>query len=174
MNEKAALQSKAARQSLIVGILSHQAVRSQSELAALLASKGIETTQATLSRDLVELRAQKVRVPGGELIYAVPEEGVAGTVRGVSVPVDPEEMDSRLARLAAEVVISTDSAANLAVVRTTAGGAHYLASHIDRTAMDGILGTVAGDDTILVIARTSAAAQAFEAMIRALAESERN
>lgn len=169
-----ALQSKSARQSVIVGILTHQAVHSQAELAALLAERGIETTQATLSRDLVELRAQKMRVPGGELVYAVPEEGVAGTVRGATVPIDAEKMDSRLARLANEVVISTDSTENLVVVRTTAGGAHYLASHIDRTAMDGILGTVAGDDTILVIARTIDSAAAFEAMIRALAESERN
>lgn len=173
MSERA-LQSKSARQSVIVELLTHQAVHSQGELAALLAERGIETTQATLSRDLVELRAQKMRVPGGELIYAVPEEGVAGTVRGATMPIDASAADSRFARLASEVVISTDLTGNLAVVQTTAGSAQYLAWHIDRAALEGILGTVAGDDTILVIARTAAAADAFDVMIRALAESERN
>ena len=136
----------AGRQARIVAILSSRSVHSQSELAALLADDGIDVTQATLSRDLEELGAVKLRgadVGGG--VYVVPEDG--SPVRGVSGGTE------RVSRLLGELLVSTDASGNLAVLRTPPGPAHYLASAIDRAALPEVVGTVAGDDTILVIAR---------------------
>jgi transcriptional regulator of arginine metabolism len=138
--------NRAGRQARIVAILSTAEVRSQSELAALLAAEGIEVTQATLSRDLEELGAVKLRgADGGTGVYIVPEDG--SPVRGVAGGTD------RMLRLLSELLVSTDASGNLAVLRTPPGGAHYLASSIDRAALPQVVGTVAGDDTILVIAR---------------------
>ena len=138
--------TRAGRQSRIVALLSAQPVHSQGELAALLAAEGIEVTQATLSRDLEELGAVKLRgVDGGAGVYVVPEDG--SPVRGVSGGTE------RLARLLGELLVSTDASANLAVLRTPPGAAHYLASAMDRAALPYIVGTVAGDDTVLVVAR---------------------
>lgn len=138
--------TRAGRQSRIVAILSSRSVHSQSELAALLADDGVEVTQATLSRDLEELGAVKLRgADGGGGVYVVPEDG--SPVRGVSGGTE------RVSRLLSELLVSTDASANLAVLRTPPGAAHYLASAIDRACLPEVVGTVAGDDTILVIAR---------------------
>ncbi len=138
--------TRAGRQARIVAILSSQLVHSQSELAALLADDGIDVTQATLSRDLEELGAVKLRgADGGGGVYVVPEDG--SPVRGVSGGTE------RVSRLLGELLVSTDASGNLAVLRTPPGAAHYLASAIDRAALPEVVGTVAGDDTILVIAR---------------------
>ncbi len=138
--------NRAGRQARIVAILSTAEVRSQSELAALLAAEGVEVTQATLSRDLEELGAVKLRgADGGTGIYVVPEDG--SPVRGVSGGTD------RMSRLLSELVVSTDASGNLTVLRTPPGAAHYLASAIDRAALPQVVGTIAGDDTILVVAR---------------------
>jgi transcriptional regulator of arginine metabolism len=138
--------SRAGRQARIVAILSSRPVHSQSELAALLAAEGIEVTQATLSRDLEELGAVKLRgADGGAGAYIVPEDG--SPVRGVSGGTE------RMSRLLGDLLVSTDASANLAVLRTPPGAAHYLASAIDRAALPYVVGTVAGDDTILVVAR---------------------
>lgn len=138
--------TRAGRQARIVALLSATAVHSQSELAALLSDEGIEVTQATLSRDLEELGAVKLRgADGGVGSYVVPEDG--SPVRGVAGGTD------RLARLLSDLLVSTDSSANLAVLRTPPGAAHYLASAIDRASLTEVVGTIAGDDTIFVIAR---------------------
>ena len=138
--------TRAGRQARIVAILSSRAVRSQGELAAALAAEGIEATQATLSRDLEELGAVKLRgADGGAGAYVVPEDG--SPVRGVSGGTE------RLSRLLGELLVSSDASGNLAVLRTPPGAAHYLAVAIDRAALPFVVGTVAGDDTILVIAR---------------------
>jgi len=146
-NAKAAPEvsnTRAGRQARIVAILSSASVRSQSELAVLLADEGIEVTQATLSRDLEELGAVKLRgADGGVGVYIVPEDG--SPVRGVSGGT------ARLSRLLSELLVSTDSSANLAVLRTPPGGADYLASAIDRAALPYVVGTIAGDDTVLII-----------------------
>ncbi len=138
--------TRAGRQARIVAILSSAPVHSQTELAALLADDGIEVTQATLSRDLEELGAVKLRgADGGSGVYVVPEDGspVRGVVGGTE----------RVARLLGELLVSTDASANLAVLRTPPGAAQYLASAIDRAALPEVVGTIAGDDTILVVAR---------------------
>ncbi|KLO32877.1 arginine repressor [Mycobacterium haemophilum] len=138
--------TRAGRQARIVAILSSVSVRSQSELAALLADEGIDVTQATLSRDLEELGAVKLRgADGGVGVYVVPEDG--SPVRGVSGGT------GRLSRLLSELLVSADSSANLAVLRTPPGAADYLASAIDRAALPYVVGTIAGDDTVFVAAR---------------------
>ena len=138
--------TRAGRQARIVAILSSASVRSQSELAALLAGDGIDVTQATLSRDLEELGAVKLRgADGGVGVYVVPEDG--SPVRGVSGGT------ARLSRLLGELLVSVESSANLAVLRTPPGAADYLASAIDRAALPYVVGTIAGDDTLFVAAR---------------------
>lgn len=138
--------TRAGRQARIIALLSSRQVSSQTELAALLGQEGIEVTQATLSRDLEELGAVKLRgVEGGAGAYVIPEDG--SPVRGVSGGTE------RLTRLLGELLVSTDASANLAVLRTPPGAAHYLASALDRAALPYVVGTVAGDDTILVVAR---------------------
>jgi transcriptional regulator of arginine metabolism len=138
--------SRAARQARIVATLASAEVRSQTELAALLAADGIEVTQATLSRDLEELGAVKLRgADGGMGIYVVPEDG--SPLRGVPGGT------GRLPRLLSELLVATDATGNLAVLRTPPGAADYLASAIDRAALPYVVGTIAGDDTIFVAAR---------------------
>ncbi len=158
--------TKGARQQKIVDLLSRHAVRSQTELAELLAEAGVSVTQATLSRDLVELDAVKVRVPSGALVYAVPAEG------GDRTPVVPHETaasEARLARLLGELLVSADASANLALLRTPPGAAQFLASAFDRIESDDVLGTVAGDDTLLVISRRPDGGQALAQRFLALA-----
>jgi transcriptional regulator of arginine metabolism len=138
--------SRVARQARIVELVSNMGIRSQTELAKLLAGEGIDVTQATLSRDLDELGAVKLRgVDGGAAVYVIPEDG--SPVRGV------QGGTSRLARLLAELLVSADFSANLTVLRTPPGAAQFLASAIDRAALHEVVGTIAGDDTVMVIAR---------------------
>jgi transcriptional regulator of arginine metabolism len=141
--------TKAARQALITELLGSHEVRSQTDLAELLGARGLHVTQATLSRDLVELDAVKVRVASGALVYAVPSEG------GDRTPVTGEGAGAthRLARLCAELLVSAEASANLVVLRTPPGAAQFLASAFDKAELPDILGTIAGDDTVLVIGR---------------------
>ena len=142
--------TKGARQQKIIDLLAHHQVRSQTELAELLAAAGVSVTQATLSRDLVELDAVKVRVASGALVYAVPAEGGDRTPRAVT---ESAASEGRLARLLGELLSSVDASANMALLRTPPGAAQFLASAFDRAELDDILGTIAGDDTVLVISR---------------------
>lgn len=140
-------QSRTARHRRIVELLDNLPIRSQAELLTLLARDGLEVTQATLSRDLVDLGAVKVR-RGRQLVYAVPAEGGDMTPRPA---VDSEEVDARLRRLCEELLVAAEAVGNLAVLRTPPGAANYLASAIDHARMPEVLGTIAGDDTIMVI-----------------------
>ena len=133
--------TRAGRQARIVELIRDRAVHSQTELLGLLEAEGIATTQATLSRDLDELGALKVR--GAR--YVIPDDG--SPVRGV------EGGTARLARLLGDLLVSADASGNLAVLRTPPGAAHYLASALDRAALHDVVGTIAGDDTLLVVAR---------------------
>ncbi len=142
--------TKSARHQHIVELVTHHEVRSQSELADLLAESGMRVTQATLSRDLVELDAIKVRAPSGALVYAVPAEGGD---RRPAAPVETAAAQARLARLCGELLVSADASANLVVLRTPPGAAQFLASAFDKAEFPEILGTIAGDDTVLVIGR---------------------
>ena len=139
--------SRAARQQRIVEILRATAVRSQTELLDILAADGIEVTQATLSRDLVDVGAERVRV-GKSLVYAVPGEGGDRTVRAAAAD---EERVSRLQTRCQELLVSAEHSANLVILRTPPGAANFLASAVDHTVLEGVLGTIAGDDTIMVV-----------------------
>ena len=155
--------TKNARQQLIIELLETREVRSQPELAELLGARGVHVTQATLSRDLVELDALKVRAQSGALVYAVPAEG------GDRTPVarDTAAGTQRLARLCNELLVSAEASANLVVLRTPPGAAGFLASAFDKAELGDILGTIAGDDTVLVIGRDP---QGGEAMARRFTE----
>ena len=219
--------TKASRQAWVAATLADRHVRSQEELARLLNERGVPVTQATLSRDLEELGAVRVRAADGSLVYALPGEpggpgsppgGVSGGLPGglpgaggpgaggpgpggpgpggpgpggpgpggsgaggpagsagpasrtgaAMVPGGP-----RLARVASELLISAEASANMVVLRTPAGAAQFLASVMDHAAWPSILGTVAGDDTVLVITRDPAGGAGLAAQLLALAERRR-
>jgi transcriptional regulator of arginine metabolism len=141
--------TKAGRHARIVALLARGTVHSQAQLADLLAADGVSVTQATLSRDLVELRALKVRTASGALAYTVPGEGERPDPQAG----DPGLATVRLARLCSELVITAECSGPLVVLRTPPGAAQFLASAIDRSVVPGVLGTIAGDDTVLVVAR---------------------
>ena len=167
--------TKVARQARIAAILARRQVRSQEELAELLAAEGTHVTQATLSRDLEDLGAVRLRGAGGSLVYALPgEPGGPGSRPGgvLAAPADEaaDPAESRLARVAAELLTSAEASANLVVLRTPAGAAQYFASAIDHAAWPSILGTVAGDDTVLIIARDPAGGDALASELLRLAE----
>lgn len=133
--------AKAQRQHRIARLLDDHAVPSQAHLVDLLAADGVVATQATVSRDLEELGAVKVRVPGGETAYAIPE-----------LPRDQRAPEEHLARVLGEWVVEVAHSLNLVVLRTPPGSAHVVGSALDRAGVDGVIGTVAGDDTVLVVA----------------------
>jgi len=133
--------AKTQRQHRITKLLETESVTSQTHLVELLAADGVEATQATVSRDLEEIGAVKVRVAGGDTVYAVPE-----------LPKDRLVPEEQLRRVLADWVVEITHSANIVVLRTPPGSAHVVASALDRTGLPGALGTVAGDDTLLVIA----------------------
>ena len=158
--------TKAARQALVTSLLTRGTVHSQQQLAELLTAEGVTVTQATLSRDLVELRAVKIRTPSGALAYAVPAEG---GLRPAAAGPDEEMLAARLARLCAELLVTAEASGNLVVLRTPPGAAQFLASAIDHSVLPAVLGTIAGDDTVLVIAREGETGAALAARFLALA-----
>jgi transcriptional regulator of arginine metabolism len=151
--------TKAARHGRITDLIRDGGVRSQTELAALLQAEGVLTTQATLSRDLEELGALKLRgVDGGAPVYVIPEDGSPRPMAGGT---------SRLARLFSELLLSHQASGNLVVLRTPPGAAQFLASAIDRTGLADVIGTIAGDDTILVVARAGLSGEELGARLAA-------
>jgi transcriptional regulator of arginine metabolism len=159
----AAPVTKAARHAQITQILATpgEPVRSQDDLASRLGERGVHVTQATLSRDLVELGAVRLRAPDGGLVYSL-----QGGPAQYALP-DPS---ARLARVAAELLVTAEASGNLVVVRTPAGAAQLLASAIDHAGWPSVLGTVGGDDTVLVISRDPAGGPELAAALLRLAE----
>jgi transcriptional regulator of arginine metabolism len=162
----AAPVTKAARHAQITRILAGPGtpVRSQEELAQRLGERGVHVTQATLSRDLVELGAVRLRAPDGGLVYAL--QGANGPVAAGALA-DPS---ARLARVAGELLMTAEASGNLVVVRTPAGAAQLLASAIDHAGWPSVLGTVGGDDTVLVISRDPAGGAEVASALLRLAE----
>ncbi len=158
-------RSMSARRLRIAEILTRREVCNQAELQELLADDGFEVTQATVSRDLDELRATKVPNESGELVYALPGEGGDHSVRP---PQEEQWHGARLARVGAELISSIDSSANNVVIRTPPGAAQYVASALDRTEVPGIIGTVAGDGTILLVTREPQGGSAVAAELLSL------
>lgn len=132
--------AKHQRQHRIARLIEEQALSSQASIVELLAAEGVEATQATVSRDLEDLGAVKVRLPGGETAYALPE-----------LPVNQIAPPEHLHRILGEWAVAVAASANLVVCRTPPGCAHVVASALDRSGLEGVIGTVAGDDTVLVI-----------------------
>jgi transcriptional regulator of arginine metabolism len=149
---------KQQRQQAIARLIGQRDVGNQPQLVELLAGEGITATQATVSRDLDELGAIKVRVPGGQSVYALPE---IETDR--LVPFD------QLRRVLGEWVAEVAASANLVVMRTPPGCAHVVASALDRSGLDGLLGTVAGDDTLLCVATPGITGDRLAERLRELA-----
>ncbi len=142
--------TKAARQQLLIDLLNHNSIRSQNDLVDLLEAQGVQATPSTVSRDLVELDAVRVRNHDGTLVYAVPGEGGDRTPR---IAEESTAARAKLNRIAKELLVTAESSANLVVLRTPPGAAQYFASAVDHAASADILGTIAGDDTVLLICR---------------------
>lgn len=151
MSETSLPGTKAARHALIAQVIARGAIRSQTELSRVLAGHGVTATQATLSRDLLELRALKVHTPDG-LIYTIPPEG--GAYHDHPRAEQEEYLARRLERLTAELLVSADTSGNLAVLRTPPGAAQFFAAAIDQSILPDVMGTIAGDDTVLLISRS--------------------
>lgn len=133
--------AKNQRQYRIGKILQAQPVSSQGQLVECLAEEGIVATQATVSRDLDELGAIKVRSFGGQSVYAIPE-----------LPKDQSSTEEHLRRVLADWVVEVVQSSVFVMIRTPPGCAHVVASALDRSRFEGLLGTVAGDDTVLALA----------------------
>ena len=155
--------TRSARQARIRELIQAQPVTSQTQLAALLAGSGIEVTQATLSRDLEELGAVKLRgSDGAPASYVLPPE---------NAPLRPAlAAPARLTRLLADLLTSAEGSANLAVLRTPPGAAQFLASALDKVGLPDVLGTIAGDDTLLVVSREPDGGAALAERLRAMAQ----
>ena len=150
--------SKSQRQHLLAKILEEQAVSSQAKLVELLKAEGIDGTQATLSRDLEELGAVKVRVPVGDSVYAVPDDPTERVL-----PVD------YLRRVLGEWLVEVSVSDNIVVLRTPPGSAHVVASAVDRASLPEIIGTVAGDDTVILVAASDTTGEKVSERLKDLA-----
>ena len=150
--------TKPQRQHRIQRLLEDNAVSTQEVLVDLLAADGVVATQATVSRDLEDLGAVKVRVPGGETVYAVP-----------ALPKDAVAPEEHLRRVCSEWVVEVSHSHNLVVLRTPPGSAHVVGSALDRAGLPEVLGTVAGDDTLLLVAAESTTGQVVARRISDLA-----
>jgi transcriptional regulator of arginine metabolism len=150
--------TKHQRQHRITRLLESQPVTSQAQLVALLADEGVDATQTTVSRDLEDLGAVKVRLPGGEAAYALPE-----------LPVHQVAPEDHLRRVLGEWVVEVGHSGNLVVLRTPPGSAHVVGSALDRSGAEGVVGTVAGDDTVLVVVSEEVGGDAMAARLRDVA-----
>lgn len=151
--------TKAQRQQVIADLLAGEAITNQEQIVDHLATEGITATQATVSRDLEELSAIKVRIPGGASAYVIPDH-----------PHEHVVPAGHLRRIFSEWVVGVDSSGNIVVLRTLVGSAHVVASAIDRSDLDQVLGTVAGDDTLLVVAAEGFTGKAVADLFRSYAD----
>jgi transcriptional regulator of arginine metabolism len=127
---------KAARQQALAALLRTRQVSSQARMLEQLRGQGFDATQATISRDLEDLGAVKVRGPDGRLVYALPGNGTG---------------QDEIRRMLGASLLAIVPSGNLVVLRTPPGHASALASTLDRAGVAGVAGTVAGDDTVLVV-----------------------
>ena len=154
--------TRSARHARIAELIAAVPVTSQTQLGRLLAESGVEVTQATLSRDLEELGAVKLRgSDGAPASYVLPPE---------NAPLRPAQgVPARLTRMLGDLLTDAAGSANLAVLRTPPGAAQFLASALDKVGLPDVLGTIAGDDTLLVVSRDPAGGQALADHLLALA-----
>lgn len=150
--------TKTQRQHRISELIEREVISTAAQIVVLLQAEGVGATQATVTRDLQELGTIKIRDEHGSRRIVIAS---APTVS--SPPID------HLRRMMGEWVVSVENSDNLVVLRTPPGCSHVVASALDRSALGGVLGSVAGDDTILVIASESRGGGALAAEFRALA-----
>lgn len=152
------MASKVQRQQTIARLIGKHPIINQTQLIDLLAAEDILATQATVSRDLDDLGAVKVRIAGGDTVYAIPEY-------------EPNRLapEDQLRRVMGEWVAEVRYSANLVVLRTPPGCAHVVASALDRSGLEGILGTVAGDDTLMCVAEEGLGGAQLAELLRDLA-----
>ncbi len=148
--------ARARRQHAIADLIRGEPIASQEEVTARLAAQGYAVTQATVSRDLDQLGAVKVK-RGGSFAYALPDQ--LG---------DSDWAAGRLQRIIADWVQTVEAAGNILVLRTPPGSAHLVGAAIDQARLAEIAGTVSGDDTLLLVIRDGFAAQDVKAKIDAL------
>lgn len=133
---------KTVRQVAILDIIEKQEIETQEELASALNARGICVTQATVSRDIKELRLLKVLTPSGKYKYATGDQA-------------DNNLTDRFIRMLAESLLSVSSANNLIVVKTLSGSANVAAEALDSMHWPEVLGTLAGDNTVLLIIRSN-------------------
>ena len=150
--------AKTQRQHLVAKLLGNHAVTSQEQLVGLLADTGCAATQATVSRDLDDLGAVKVRIGGGETIYAIPE-----------LPKDQRAPDDHLRRALGDWVVEVAHSGPIVVLRTPPGTANVVGAALDRAGIAEIIGTVAGDDTLLVVVSEDVGGAAMAERLREIA-----
>jgi transcriptional regulator of arginine metabolism len=150
--------TKTQRQHRITELLERDVISTAAQIVAKLQAEGLAATQATVTRDLQELGTIKIRDEHGSRRIVISSGALMS-----SAPLD------HLRRMMGEWVVSVENSANLVVVRTPPGCAHVVASALDRSALDGVLGSVAGDDTILVIASEGRTGSSLAKEFRALA-----
>ena len=153
-------RTMAARRARIAELIQEDAVQSQEQLRECLASEGLEVTQTTLSRDLEAIGAVKTQHPEFGSRYVLAHSQVVTHLA----------MANSIGRVVTDVLVGARSAQNIAVLHTPPGAAHYLAGYLDRGHFDQIVGTVAGDDTIMVVMTTNESAAEFCATLLSLAD----
>lgn len=146
---------KARRQAKILELVKNHAIGTQEDLADWLTREGIPVTQATISRDIKELQLQKVPAGDGVYRYTFPDDQLAGTL-------------DRRKRILAESIISADYSENLVVIRAVTGMAANVAYTVDQLNWPDVIGSVAGEDTVMVVVRPKESAPAVVERIRTL------
>ncbi len=131
--------SVSARRARAIALIQSGLVHSQSDLVTLLKKSGFPVTQATASRDLEEIGAVRARSKNGESIYQIPDSS--------------DDALSRITPMPSRLILSVDHSVNLAVIHTPPGAAQFLASSLDHANLTGVIGTIAGDDTIILVSK---------------------
>ena len=163
------LNTRAARRDLIVAMIRSPAVASQADLVELLRERGIDVTQATVSRDLDELGAVKTLAGDGRMLYAVPAEGGEDRLQADEL----EDINARLIRVAEDTMVSVAYSGNLVVLRTPPGAAQYLASAFDHSHLTDVIGTIAGDDPIMLVVGEHSTGQAVAERLQQIIKNRR-
>ncbi len=152
------MSAKARRQQAVTRLIEASEIASQSQLVEWLSAEGLSATQATVSRDLDDIGAIKIRSSAGQSVYALP----------VFAPDRIAPLD-QLRRVMGEWVAEVTHSGSIVVVRTPPGCAHVVASALDRSGVEGLIGTVAGDDTMLCVASEDVGGQRLAESLRELA-----
>ena len=152
-------QSVSARRAKAIALIKSGAVHSQSDLVMLLKKAGYKVTQATASRDLEEIGAVRARNRDGESTYHIGESTDSAIVRSTPLP--------------SKLILSVDHSANLAVIHTPPGAAQFLASSLDHAGLTGVIGTIAGDDTIILVSKKATGGAHLSKELLAYAQADR-